>query len=83
MPYPNPVTADNITIQFSKIPNGNYTVELRDALGRNVTQRKITINSEMQTQEFKIDSKNSKGIYMVKVFDANNQSVFTQKLVVQ
>lgn len=81
--YPNPVTADNITIQFSKIPNGNYTVELRDALGRNVTQRRITINIEMQTQEFRIDSKNSKGIYMVKVFDSNHQSVFTQKLVVQ
>lgn len=81
--YPNPVTADNITIQFSKISNGNYTIELRDAVGRNVTQRRITINSEMQIQEFRIDSKNSKGIYMVKVFDANNQSVFTQKLVVQ
>lgn len=81
--YPNPVTTDNITIQFSKIPNGNYTVELRDALGRNVTQRRININSGMQAQEFRIDSKNSKGIYMVKVFDGNNQSVFTQKLVVQ
>lgn len=81
--YPNPVTADNITIQFSKIPNGNYTVELRDATGRNVTQRRIIINSEMQTQEFRINSKNAKGIYMVKVFDSNHQSVFTQKLVVQ
>jgi hypothetical protein len=72
--YPNPVTTDNITMQFSKIPGGNYTVELRDALGRNVTQRRITINSEMQTHEFRINSKNAKGIYMVKVYDDNDPS---------
>lgn len=81
--YPNPVTNNNITVQFAKVPNGSYTVELRDALGRSVQQKKITINSEMQTQEFKLNPSSARGMYLVKVFDVNSRTVFTQKLVVQ
>jgi hypothetical protein len=81
--YPNPVTASVIKLQFSKVPVGNYTIELRDVLGRTVTQKKISIEAENQTQELKLDRRNANGIYMVKVFDGTNHSVFTQKLVVQ
>jgi len=81
--YPNPVTTSAIKLQFNKVPAGNYTVELRDVLGRTVMQRKISVDGEYQTQELKLDRRNTNGIYMVKVFDGSNQSVFTQKLVVQ
>jgi hypothetical protein len=81
--YPNPVTTSSIKLQFHKVPAGNYTVELRDVLGRTIMQGKISIASENQTQELKLERRNSNGIYMVKLFDAQNQSVFTQKLVVQ
>lgn len=81
--YPNPVITSNIKLQFNKVPAGNYTVELRDVLGRTILQRKISIVSENQTQDLKFDRRNSNGIYMVKLFDGANQSVFTQKLVVQ
>jgi hypothetical protein len=81
--YPNPVTTSNIRVQFNKVPAGNYTMELRDALGRSVMQKKITVNSESQSQEFQLTESNAKGIYMVKVFDMSSRSVFTQKLVVQ
>jgi hypothetical protein len=81
--YPNPVTASAIRLQFTKVPNGNYTVELRDVLGRTVMQKRIAIDGDYQTQELKLDRRNTNGIYMVKVFDGNNHSVFTQKLVVQ
>ena len=81
--YPNPVTTSTIKLQFNKVPEGNYTVELRDVLGRTVMQRKISVESENQTQELRLDRRNANGIYMVKVFDGSNQSVFTQKLVVQ
>jgi len=81
--YPNPATTGMVMIQFNKVPAGNYIVELRDALGRTVLQKKLSIASENQTQELKLDKRNSNGIYMVKLFDSNNQSVFTQKLMVQ
>jgi len=81
--YPNPVTTSAIRLQFTKVPAGNYTVELRDILGRTVMQRKIAIETENQIQELKLDRRNTNGIYMVKVLDGTSQSVFTQKLVVQ
>ena len=81
--YPNPVTTNAIKLQFTKVPVGNYTVELRDILGRTVMQRKVSVEAENQIQELKLDRRNTNGIYMVKVFDAFSQSVFTQKLVVQ
>jgi len=81
--YPNPVTGNNISIQFNKVPAGNYMLELRDVLGRSVMQRKISVNGESQTQGFQLNEKNARGVYMVKVFDVTNQSVFTQKVVVQ
>ena len=81
--YPNPVTTSTIRLQFTKVPAGDYTVELRDVLGRRVMQRRIAIEGDYQTQELKLDRRNTNGVYMVKVFDGNNQSVFTQKLVVQ
>ncbi|MGZ3853991.1 MAG: T9SS type A sorting domain-containing protein [Flavisolibacter sp.] len=81
--YPNPVTTSTIKLQFTKVPTGNYTVELRDVLGRRVMERRIAIESDYQTQELRLDRRNTNGVYMVKVFDGNNQSAFTQKLVVQ
>jgi hypothetical protein len=81
--YPNPVTVSAIKLQFTKVPVGNYTVELRDVLGRTVMQKRIAIESDNQTQDLKLDRRNTNGVYMVKVFDGTGQSVFTQKLVVQ
>jgi hypothetical protein len=81
--YPNPVTSSKITVQFTKVPSGNYTLELRDVLGRTVMQQKININAEYETQAFQLHERDAKGVYMVKVFDNASQSVFTQKVVVQ
>lgn len=81
--YPNPVTTSRISVQFNKVPYGDYTVELTDVLGRSVMQRKLTINNQNQLQLLPLNEGNSKGIYMVKVYDGSNQSVFTQKVMVQ
>lgn len=81
--YPNPVTGNRISIQFSKVPHGDYTIELTDVLGRSIALKKVAINTEGQTQVLPLAESNSKGIYMVKVYDLEKQSVFTQKVVVQ
>lgn len=81
--YPNPVTSNRITVEFSKVPKGEYTVELTDVLGRAIQQKRITIGTESQTQVLPLNESNARGIYMVKVFDRDKQSVFTQKVVVQ
>jgi hypothetical protein len=81
--YPNPVTNDNITVQFNKVPDGDYVIELTDVLGRTVMQKRVTVNMEDQTQSLTISRSNARGTYLVKVFDKEKQSVFTQKVLVQ
>lgn len=81
--YPNPVTENRVVLQFHKVANGEYTIELNDVLGRSVKQQKITINAEDQTQVLTINKGDARGIYLVKVLDNSKQSVFTQKVVVQ
>lgn len=81
--YPNPVLNNRVSIQFNKIPYGDYTIELTDVVGRNVMQRKIAVNNDKEIQSFSLQESNSKGVYMVKVLDANRQSVFTQKVLVK
>lgn len=81
--YPNPVTNNQVSIQFSKVPKGDYTVELTDVLGRSVMLRKLNVAAQDQLQVLPLSESNSKGIYMVKVYDGANKSVFTQKVMVQ
>lgn len=81
--YPNPVLNNRVTIQFNKVPKGDYTVELTDVIGRSVMQRRVTVANENQSQDLPLNPSNAKGVYMVKVFDVEKQSVFTQKVVVQ
>ncbi len=76
--YPNPVVNNRISVQFSKVPKGDYTVELTDVLGRSVMLRKVNVANRDQLQVLPLNESNSKGIYMVKVYDAGNRSVFTQ-----
>jgi hypothetical protein len=81
--YPNPVTSNYISVRFSKVPQGDYTVELTDVLGRSVMQKKISISNEVAVQPLALSDGSSKGIYMVKVYDVEKHSVFTQKVLVQ
>ncbi|HEY0057756.1 MAG TPA: T9SS type A sorting domain-containing protein [Flavisolibacter sp.] len=80
--YPNPVTANNFNLQFSKVPVGNYTVELTDVMGRTIMQRRVVVNNEKALQNISLASSDAKGVYMVKVSDGRKKSVFEQKVLV-
>jgi hypothetical protein len=81
--YPNPVTENYVTVQFNKVPNGEYVIELTDVLGRTVIQKKVSVTSEDQTHSLQIKNTATRGTYLVKVFDRDAQSVFTKKVLVQ
>src|SRR6188768_1747907 len=80
--YPNPAN-DQFTLQFGKIPAGNYNIEMTNTIGQIVTQRAVNVQSEDQVETFSIKSSFARGVYLVKVSSSNNVSVFSQKLVVQ
>ena len=81
--YPNPVLNHRFTVQFSKIPSGDYMLELVDANGHRLQQRQVTIAAEMQTQELTLPAATAKGMYLLRVVDRSRQSVFQQKIMVQ
>lgn len=81
--YPNPVTENQFTIQFNKVPSGDYTIEVTDVLGRRVVRKQVTVVAEDQTQQIPLSSSNAKGVYLVKVVDRAKKSFFEQKVMVQ
>ena len=80
--YPNPAN-NQFTLQFGKIPTGNYNIEMTNATGQIVMQRAVNVQSEDQVETIPIKSSYARGVYLVKVSGSNNVSVFSQKLVVQ
>jgi hypothetical protein len=81
--YPNPVVNSKFTIQFDQLEDGKYTIQVTDVMGRYVAQQSININGDNQVQNINLNPSNTKGIYLVKVIDANNIAVFSKKLMVQ
>ncbi len=81
--FPNPVTNNQFTIEFNDLAAGNYTAQVTDVTGRQVTQLAINISGEKQFQVISMISAASKGIYLVKITDANGKAVFSTKIVVQ
>lgn len=82
--YPNPVTTNRFNIQFSGVDGGTYSVEVMDSKGQQVVQKSVSVNGKGQTVSgINIPGPSSKGIYIVKVNDANNKTVYSNKIVVQ
>ena len=81
--YPNPVTDNSLTVSFNKIPNGDYTVEMTDIVGRRVLQQRVVVQSEGQTQSITLKSTDARGAYLLRVVDRSSQSVYSQKVLVQ
>lgn len=80
--YPNPVTENRFTVQFN-LPEGKYTVQLNDVMGRLVSRTKTNITGEGQTENFQLPALSGKGVYLVKVIDQNNKTVLIKKILVQ
>ncbi len=81
--YPNPVTANHFTVQFSKLPAGDYTVDVTDVSGKSLVQKRVVLTSVQQTQNITLPAASAKGVYLVKVTDRSKKAVFEQKVVVQ
>lgn len=79
--FPNPAPNRQFSIQFT-LPEGNYSVEVTDALGRQVHQATIYIKAKGQIETVQMQESTKSGIYLVKVID-KSKTVFTQKLLVQ
>ena len=65
--YPNPVTDRIVTLQFTDMAKGNYTINLVNNLGQTVQSKLISHNGANAAQSFAIDRGVTKGNYQLKV----------------
>jgi len=79
--YPNPVTNNQFSVQFN-LPEGNYTVQVKDVSGRQVTQTATNIQAKNQIKTLSLPAASSKGFYLVTVMDQNNKTVYNKKILV-
>jgi len=81
--FPNPVTTNEFKVLFDGQKAGQYTVALTDLSGKAVMSTRVTVSSKYQAQTVQISKTLGKGMYIVKVTDAANQIIFTERIVVQ
>lgn len=79
--FPNP-SKDQLNIVLDGVVSGNYHLQLLSAEGSVVLNRKINVTGKTKTQ-IMLPAGISKGMYILKVFDANGKEYATTKIVVQ
>ena len=81
--YPNPVTANEFKVSFEGQQAGKYNVTITDLSGKAIMNRVVTISAKTQVETIPLNRNFAKGMYMVKVTDAGNKFIFTERIVVQ
>lgn len=81
--FPNPVTTNEFNIYFEGQATGKYNVTITDLSGKPLLNRLVTVNAKTQIETVPLNRSFAKGMYMVKVTDASNKFIFTERIVVQ
>jgi hypothetical protein len=81
--FPNPVTTSVFNVIMDGQKEGRYTITLADVTGRTLQVKSVNILKGKQTEQVNIVNRPVKGIYMVKVTDAQNNIVITEKIVIE
>ena len=82
--FPNPVTNNEFNIYFEGQVAGKYNVTITDLSGKPLMNRVIIVGSaKTQVETVPLNRSMAKGMYMVKVTDANNKFIFTERIIVQ
>ena len=81
--YPNPVSNGQIKITFEGNASGKYKIALTDLQGRFIDSKDVYIKGSGQVENFQMRTKQASGVYMIKVTDAANKSIYSDKLVIE
>ena len=82
--FPNPVTNSEFKIYFEGQQAGKYNVAITDLSGKPVMNSIVNVGSaKTQVETITLNRSFAKGMYMVKVTDASNKFIFTERIVVQ
>jgi len=78
--YPNPVTDNVMTLQFSNEPQGDYIVNLLSSNGQLIYTKQMHVNSNNTSETIKLRPSTAKGTYELKI---EGPAKTTQKVIIQ
>ncbi len=78
--YPNPTVGKNFQVKVANTVSGKYTLTVTDNKGRTILSNNTTNN---QTLKVNLPKSTPAGIYILRVTNATNQAIHTQKIVVE
>jgi hypothetical protein len=81
--FPNPVTGNSFKILLDGYKEGGYSILLTDIAGRALQTTKLNMAKEQQYQTVVLASRPTPGTYLVKVLNAQQQIILTEKLIIQ
>jgi hypothetical protein len=81
--YPNPVRNSQFKITFDNNEPGKYKINLNDLQGRLVASRIVYVKLRGQIENFRLERKHAAGLYTIKVTDAADNIVYSDKLIVE
>lgn len=81
--YPNPVSNGQLKISFDNNAAGEYKIALTDLQGRLIESKTAYVKYHGQIENYKLKTKPVKGLYLIKITNAENQNVLSDKLVIE
>ena len=81
--FPNPITTASFNVVLDGKKEGAYSISLTDLAGRTIQTKMVNVTKGVQTETVNLVTRPAKGMYMVKVMDENNQTVLTEKVMIQ
>jgi hypothetical protein len=78
--YPNPVKGNTLSLQFTNMERGTYTVKLYNAAGQTVMTRTIQHNGGSASEQLTLPN-TAKGVYQLEVRGENIRT--TQQLIIK
>lgn len=80
--FPNPVTGNTFNLVLDGYKAGNYKILVTDMAGRPLQTNQLSVAKGQQFQSIVLAGRLSPGSYFVKIFNAMQQQVYTEKLIV-
>ncbi len=79
--FPNPVTSGEFKIQFANTEAGSYAISVVNFTGQTVITHTENLSGKNNMVTVKLPALTGKGIYIVKITDRYNKTVFSEKLI--
>ncbi len=80
--YPNPVSEGQVKITFEN-NGGKYKIALADLQGRFIESKDVYIKVPGQVINYKFQTKQASGMYLIKITDDASKTIYADKLVVE